>query len=161
MNGATCHDLIADFRCECVPGFMDKRCSTDINECASDPCQNDGTCQDRVNYFECLCPVGYYGWYCETATCQPTMADVIFLLDSSISQTEDDFQKQLTFINRFVDHVVVDEKNFRVGVVTFSFEAHLEISLTDYGDNTRWDAYTSWVGDGHPACQGHIAEAVF
>ncbi|XP_052800221.1 von Willebrand factor A domain-containing protein 2-like [Mya arenaria] len=135
MNGATCHDLIADFRCECVPGFMDKRCSTDINECASDPCQNDGTCQDRVNYFECLCPVGYYGWYCETATCQPTMADVIFLLDSSISQTEDDFQKQLTFINRFVDHVVVDEKNFRVGVVTFSFEAHLEISLTDYGDN--------------------------
>ncbi|XP_052777788.1 von Willebrand factor A domain-containing protein 2-like [Mya arenaria] len=134
-NGATCHDLIADFRCECVPGYTDKYCSTDIDECASDPCQNNGTCQDRVNYFECLCPVGYYGWYCETATCQPTMADVIFLLDSSISQTARDFRKQLDFINRFVDHVVVDDKNFRVGVVTFSSKAQLEISLTDYNDS--------------------------
>ncbi|XP_052802582.1 cartilage matrix protein-like [Mya arenaria] len=134
-NGATCHDLIADFRCTCVHGYTDKSCSTDINECASVPCQNNGTCQDRVNDVECQCPVGYYGWFCETATCQPTMADVIFLLDSSISQTEDDFKKQLAFVNQFIDHVVVDERNFRVGVVTFSFKAHLEIGLNDYKDN--------------------------
>ena len=38
----------------------------DIDECASDPCQNGATCVDRVNYFECTCPFGFYGWYCET-----------------------------------------------------------------------------------------------
>ncbi|WAR30056.1 hypothetical protein MAR_003624, partial [Mya arenaria] len=92
------------------------------------------------------------------------MADIIFLLDSSISQTEENFRNQLAFINRFVDHVVIDEKNFRVGVVTFSFKAQLEISLTDYGDNVTlkeatWrDAYTSGVGEGPTACQGYIAE---
>ncbi|WAR02567.1 VWA2-like protein [Mya arenaria] len=79
--------------------------------------------------------MGYYGWFCETANCQPTMADVIFLLDSSISQTENDFQNQLAFVNQFIDHVVVDERNFRIGVVTFSFKAHLEIGLNDYNDN--------------------------
>ncbi|WAQ99333.1 CO6A6-like protein, partial [Mya arenaria] len=99
------------------------------------------------------------------AICQPIMADVIFLLDSSISMTAGDFRKQLDFINRFVDHVVVDEKNFRVSVVTFSSKAQLEISLTDYSDNvtlkkaSRRNVYTSWVGEDQTACQRYIAEA--
>ncbi|XP_052797145.1 collagen alpha-5(VI) chain-like isoform X1 [Mya arenaria] len=124
------------YYCRFSAGWTGTYCDEiDINECASDPCENDGTCLDRLNYFECVCPIGYYGRYCETAICQPIMADVIFLLDSSISMTAGDFRKQLDFINRFVDHVVVDEKNFRVSVVTFSSKAQLEISLTDYSDN--------------------------
>ena len=37
----------------------------DIDECASDPCMNDGTCLDQVNMFECQCAVAYYGDSCE------------------------------------------------------------------------------------------------
>jgi len=39
----------------------------DIDECASDPCQNGGSCKDYVNYFTCSCPPRYYGVYCETS----------------------------------------------------------------------------------------------
>ena len=41
--------------------------SLDINECASDPCQNGGTCVDMVDGYECLCTdTGYEGTDCET-----------------------------------------------------------------------------------------------
>ena len=38
---------------------------TDINECASDPCQNNGSCTDMVNAYECSCEAGYNGTHCE------------------------------------------------------------------------------------------------
>ncbi len=37
----------------------------DINECASNPCQNGGVCVDGINRFTCNCPVGYTGLFCE------------------------------------------------------------------------------------------------
>ena len=39
---------------------------TDINECSSSPCKNNGTCEDQVNGYICLCADGYYGTQCET-----------------------------------------------------------------------------------------------
>ena len=32
---------------------------SDINECASSPCQNGGVCRDEVNGFTCDCAAGY------------------------------------------------------------------------------------------------------
>ena len=40
--------------------------SSDIDECASSPCQNGGTCIDAVNSYTCNCDLGYSGDYCET-----------------------------------------------------------------------------------------------
>ena len=37
----------------------------DINECASNPCQNGGTCVDEVNRYSCSCYKGYKGTNCE------------------------------------------------------------------------------------------------
>ena len=40
--------------------------STDIDECASGPCQNDGTCIDQVNGYLCQCAPGYTDLQCQT-----------------------------------------------------------------------------------------------
>ena len=37
---------------------------TDINECASNPCMNDGTCVDHVDGFTCYCSRGFKGPLC-------------------------------------------------------------------------------------------------
>ena len=55
-NGATCFAKT----CCCAPGYTDELCNTEINECDSDPCQNDGTCIDLVNLYVCSCPDGKY-----------------------------------------------------------------------------------------------------
>ena len=39
----------------------DTTCSTNINECASNPCQNGATCEDQVNGYRCACVAGYNG----------------------------------------------------------------------------------------------------
>lgn len=46
------------FYCECLKGYAGPRCEMDINECHSDPCQNDATCLDKIGGFTCLCMPG-------------------------------------------------------------------------------------------------------
>ena len=46
----------------------------DTDECASDPCQNEGTCNDMINHFTCDCPTGYQG-----ITCGESELNMIFL----------------------------------------------------------------------------------
>ena len=36
----------------------------DINECASEPCQNGGSCYDEIDGFECECPQLWDGELC-------------------------------------------------------------------------------------------------
>ena len=38
----------------------------DINECSSQPCENDGTCTDEVNGYSCTCKAGYTDDKCGT-----------------------------------------------------------------------------------------------
>lgn len=40
--------------------------STDIDECKSNPCLNQGSCSDHVKGYICSCPPGFYGRHCET-----------------------------------------------------------------------------------------------
>ena len=42
--------------------------SSDINECASNPCQNGGTCVDAVNGYNCSCVSGWAGEHCTTGS---------------------------------------------------------------------------------------------
>ncbi|CAC5401498.1 unnamed protein product [Mytilus coruscus] len=49
--------------CNCRPGYTDSCCLTDINECASSPC-NHGACTDKVNGYSCSCYSGFTGTHC-------------------------------------------------------------------------------------------------
>ena len=40
---------------------------SDIDECASSPCQNGGSCNDGINEYTCGCVAGYTGYECETS----------------------------------------------------------------------------------------------
>ena len=40
---------------------------SDIDECVSNPCQNEGLCVDGVNAYTCECSSGYSGVNCETS----------------------------------------------------------------------------------------------
>ena len=50
-NGGTCFDQ----SCCCAVGYTGDNCETETDECASDPCQNDGTCDDELGYYTCTC----------------------------------------------------------------------------------------------------------
>ncbi|KAH3813925.1 hypothetical protein DPMN_142398 [Dreissena polymorpha] len=61
--------------------------------------------------------------------CEAVPADVVFVLDSSLSQTEEQFNKQLDFVARFVNAVNVSDTEFQFSVVTFSTNAVIELEF--------------------------------
>ena len=58
-------DLVNDYSCQCVAGFSNKNCSTNINDCDPDPCVN-GACMDLVNDYSCQCVAGFADKNCST-----------------------------------------------------------------------------------------------
>ena len=46
--------------------FLPHPLTTDIDDCASHPCKNNGSCLDQVNGFKCSCAPGFNGTQCET-----------------------------------------------------------------------------------------------
>ena len=52
--------------CLCVDGFGGENCEHDIDECASNPCQNGAICHDYVNSYTCECKSGFSGTNCHT-----------------------------------------------------------------------------------------------
>ena len=67
-------------------------------------------------------------------SCTPFPTDVIFVLDSSASQSQEQFGKQLDFVLQFIDHVNISEAEFQIAIVTFSFEAKVEITFNQSTD---------------------------
>jgi hypothetical protein len=67
MNRGTCIDTPTAFSCVCRPGFSGPLCETDVDECLSFPCRNEGRCAESVpGEFACTCPRKYTGLRCET-----------------------------------------------------------------------------------------------
>lgn len=43
------------------------RCQTDVDECVSAPCNNNGTCVDGLNGYYCICATNFTGITCDIA----------------------------------------------------------------------------------------------
>jgi hypothetical protein len=54
------------YSCSCAVGFTGTNCEVNIDDCASNPCQNGGTCSDGIEAFTCSCAPGFTGTSCET-----------------------------------------------------------------------------------------------
>ena len=52
----------------------------DINECESNPCENDGTCTDREDGYTCACASGFTGTECQTGRLIFSLSSEIFHL---------------------------------------------------------------------------------
>lgn len=65
------HEVIRGWQFQCVhvspfspTGY---NCQVNINECASNPCLNQGTCFDDISGYTCHCALPYTGEYCRPA----------------------------------------------------------------------------------------------
>ncbi|ELU09448.1 hypothetical protein CAPTEDRAFT_223657 [Capitella teleta] len=63
-NNATCIGNADDYRCECPHGFTGHHCTVNIDDCATDPCDN-GICVDQIGGYQCYCTPGYGGHNCD------------------------------------------------------------------------------------------------
>ena len=51
-NGATCHDGIGKYTCECTEGFDGDECQNNIDECDKyNPCKNGARCIGRNDFY--------------------------------------------------------------------------------------------------------------
>ena len=55
LLGVGSGDGAGGFTCACDAGYSGATCATDIDECASNPCENNGACTDGVASFACDC----------------------------------------------------------------------------------------------------------
>ena len=64
--------------------------------------------------------------------CREKVADVVFLLDSSFSIWQHQFDAQLSFLRDLIDSFTIGPNNIRVGVVTYSTDVRLDVALNEH-----------------------------
>jgi hypothetical protein len=63
-DGSKCLNVVGDYFCDCSVGWEGKDCTQDIDECASNPCQNRAPCTDTIGNYTCDCVHGWRGDNC-------------------------------------------------------------------------------------------------
>ena len=62
----SCEKFVQNYPLSCSSlTFIDIFYFTDLDECASGPCQNGGQCINQDNMYTCICTTGWEGENCE------------------------------------------------------------------------------------------------
>ncbi|CAC5366080.1 Protein eyes shut homolog,Fibropellin-3,Protein crumbs homolog 2,Protein crumbs homolog 1,Neurogenic locus Notch protein,Neurogenic locus notch homolog protein 3,Sushi, von Willebrand factor type A, EGF and pentraxin domain-containing protein 1,Neurogenic locus notch homolog protein 4,Fibropellin-1,Neurogenic locus notch homolog protein 2,Neurogenic locus notch homolog protein 1 [Mytilus coruscus] len=143
QNSGTCTDHLNKYSCSCVPGYTDSSCQTDLNECQSVPCLNGGSCNDLLNAFACDCTSRYEGSVCEK-DCRPGPADIVFVVDTSDS-LQNDVNKSIDFIVRFISKVPIGRNDFQIGVIAYNYNSTVLFDLDDYTSASDMNAVLTTI----------------
>ncbi|KAK3789280.1 hypothetical protein RRG08_001670 [Elysia crispata] len=66
VGSASCSNISEIYaRCICNSGYTGPTCSENIDDCASEPCQNGAACVDGVTSYSCQCLPGFSGTNCQ------------------------------------------------------------------------------------------------
>ncbi|KAE8289315.1 Collagen alpha-5(VI) chain Collagen alpha-1(XXIX) chain von [Larimichthys crocea] len=87
-----------------------------------------------VNHFDALKSIkdNIMTHICAPDICKDIYSDVFFLVDSSESISEEDYQKMKEFMKSVIDQSDIGETSMHVGVMQFSTRYKLEFPLTQY-----------------------------
>ncbi|KAI0210897.1 Collagen alpha-5(VI) chain [Lamellibrachia satsuma] len=107
---------------------VDMICNT-VNGCSSNPCRNGGTCVDAIGMYWCKCPPTYGGSNCENR-CRVN-ADVAIAIDASSSIGNDNFIKEIEFVQKLVYGLNLNSGS-RVAAETFSNSTNIRYYLNEY-----------------------------
>lgn len=70
-------------------------------------------------------------------SCDKKAADIVFLLDTSASMWEQDFDKQVVFVEHIVNHLPVSERGVHVAVSSFGSDVSTHVFLNSYFDKNN------------------------
>ncbi|KAL3856721.1 hypothetical protein ACJMK2_011444 [Sinanodonta woodiana] len=124
--GSCCSDLIACLRGSFCPNGVIFSINILFNSANHGPVINNGNL---------TCYPNYTGYASMLSICHPQPADMIFLLDSSVSQTELNFMKQLEFVSNFTDHILIGPNDTQISIITFSSDAIVEFDLATHNNS--------------------------
>ncbi|XP_060064730.1 uncharacterized protein LOC132545077 [Ylistrum balloti] len=128
-NGATCTTVGTNYTCTCKPTYYGHTCSY-VDACHTSPCENGATCHRDGSNFNCSCTNRFTGSQC-TQDCRPGPADIVIILDGSTS-TEQVFNSSRQFAASFVEGLSIDSDDFRVAMLTYSVDVHVEFNFTTH-----------------------------
>lgn len=135
QNNGTCYNFDGGFNCTCTPGFTGALCEIDINECLSYPCQNHATCINTHGSYYCKCGENWDGKLCEIDLCDTKPAELIIVVDTTLSTSEEVFQQQKDFISNMISRLTLADDKFKVAIASYGTSTTIDISFDSYGNN--------------------------
>ncbi|XP_078342465.1 uncharacterized protein LOC144628269 isoform X2 [Oculina patagonica] len=126
-------------QCKCALGWNGTNCEQDIDECAQNPCFNDGECMNTPGGYHCKCPVNFIGEHCQTR-CEGQYINIGFLIDGSASMElsgNGHFNKTLKFVKGLIEYLDVSKEKAHVGLTIFSSNVHQVFNFDDYYNSTE------------------------
>ncbi|KAK3083543.1 hypothetical protein FSP39_025167 [Pinctada imbricata] len=115
----------------------------DESVCSTNPCRNGGTCIAEINGFSCKCPRGFNGPYCGNECASEK--DIVFVLDSSSSVGEKNFNSMLDFVQALLEELSSGNNRNKFAMVTYSTDVNLIFSFSRYSDTSSLTSAVSTV----------------